>query len=82
MGQQFKHKNNQESFNRLVMDAIFTRVTLSAASRYSAVKLTTDSHQLFLLFYILLSLCHIKYIIQFRRLQQSNTIHCMTCQQI
>ena len=41
---QFKHKNNQKaSFNcaEKVLDAVFTHVTSSAASRDSAVKLTT-----------------------------------------
>ena len=45
---QCKHKKNQKTFNllcRKVLDTVCTRVTSSAASRYSAVKLTIDSFQ-------------------------------------
>ena len=45
---QFKHKNNQKSFNwlcRKVLDAVYIHVTSSAASSDSAVKLTTGLYQ-------------------------------------
>ena len=43
---QFKQKNQKASTDcKKVLDAVCTNVTSSAASRDSAVKLTTDSYQ-------------------------------------